>query len=266
MRPEAAVPGKSARFGRFCRGACASCVGHHDRSAMTTESPSWSSSLSKPIAALYKLGGLLLVFVFLGALMLLAGNFVTGTHATGIMTAGAALTFGCLFLYALPQLQATRATRKMREFCEQIDGNWWECVTPVDGTALSWIVIKAHPVENMVMLRGEGFDQNGVRFSTWSSVASCVNATENKVFYHWEGYQVAEPEKRYHGFGQIAFLGHGAKVDSGEGFFFDARLHDRVFTTKSFRLRRSTDASDETTLRAEPKGAAALIRKKIEQI
>ncbi len=230
---------------------------------MPTSAQGWSSSLSKPIAALYKIGGLLLVFVFLGGLMLLGGNFVSGAHSTGIMTVGAVLTFGCLFLYALPQLQAGRATRKTRDFCEQIAGNWWECVVPVDGTALSWIVIKAHPAENMVVLSGHGYDPTGSRFSTWSSVASCVNATENKVFYQWEGYQVAEPEKRYHGFGQISFQSDGDEVNSGEGLFFDARLHDKTFMTKSFRLRRSTEASDETTLRSDMKVAAALIRKKI---
>lgn len=232
---------------------------------MTTSAQGWSSSLSKPIAALYKLGGLLLVFVFLGGLMLLGGNFVSGAHSTGIMTVGAVLTFGCLLLYALPQLQAARATRTTRDFCEQIAGNWWECVVPVDGTALSWISIKAHPAENMVVLSGHGYDQAGVRFSTWSSVASCVNATENKVFYHWEGYQVAEPEKRYHGFGQISLQANGEKVDSGEGYFFDARLHDKTFMTKSFRLRRSTDSSDEAILRSDTKATAALIRKKISE-
>ena len=120
---------------------------------MPTELGKFSSGLGNTMTKLYKVGGQMLVFVFLGALLMLGGNYIPGTNPRFMVTVGARVTFVCLLLYAVPQMQVAGASRKMRDFCERIAGNWWERVTPVQGTALSWITIRALPASSTVQAK-----------------------------------------------------------------------------------------------------------------
>jgi hypothetical protein len=209
---------------------------------MTKSTDKFSGGLGKTMAALYKVGGLMLVLVFLGASLLFAGNFSHGAFPGAIVAIGAVLTFACLGLYAWAQKQATDATRKTREFSDQLAGDWWELVTPVHGTAVSWIIIRTHPVTGMVVLNGRAYDNDGVAFAKWDSVASSVDADNAKVFYHWRGYQIEAPQRNYEGFGEITFDTAGKLARTGDGKFFDARLDANTFVTKSFHLRRMPEA------------------------
>lgn len=225
------------------------------------------SNLGNSMADLYKVGGLMLTFVFVGALLMLGGHFVPGTNSRLVVILGAVVTIASLLLYALPQMQTAGAKRKTQDFCDHISGNWWERVTPIQGAALSWITIQAHPSTGTVVLNGCAFDSQGAEYARWESVASCVDADEAKVFYHWRGYQVTAPQNRYEGFGEITFRVAGEKVDTGNGVFFDARVGANSFTTKSFDLRRSTEPREEKTVEggADRDVIAALIRKKLDE-
>lgn len=198
---------------------------------------------------------------------MLGGNYIPGTNPRFMVTVGAIVTFVCLLLYAVPQMQVAGASRKMRDFCERIAGNWWERVTPVQGTALSWITIRALPATSTVVLNGRAFDNQGAEFAKWDSVASCVDAEQGKVFYHWQGYQTAAPQIRYQGFGEITFGVAEGRLDSGDGIFFDARLGPNTFSTKSSRFHRSTDPHEQQTVEegADKSATAALIQKKLSE-
>lgn len=227
----------------------------------------FSSGLAGTIARLYKIGGFMLVFVFLGALLTLGGNFFGGEHSGSIVTIGAIVTFACFVLYALPQVLAQKAGRQVRDFCERIAGNWWERVISAKGAALSWISVSVHPATNTAVLNGRAFDGHGVEFSKWDSVASSVDADQRKVFYHWQGYLMNDPQNRYEGFAEITFRVTGDHIDSGDGVFFDARLGAQTFTTKSFHLRRSTDPAEVKTMEegTDKTATAALIQKKLKK-
>jgi hypothetical protein len=227
----------------------------------------FSSGLGGTIIKLYKVGGLMLVFVFLGALLTLGGNFFGGEHSGFIVTFGAIMTFACLVLYALPQVVAAKAGRQARDFSERIAGNWWERVTPAQGTALSWISLRVNLATGTVVLNGRAFDNHGAEFAKWDSVGGSVDAEQGKIFYHWQGYQVSAPEVRYEGFGEVTFRETGDRIDHGDGVFFDARLGAGNFTTKSSRFRRSTDPAEEKAVEEGTNRAttAALIEKKLKE-
>lgn len=65
-------------------------------------------NLSSSIAQLYKTGGALLVFIFVGVLTMIIGNFSGGELSSWIFSIGAIVTIACLFLFVYLQVKQSK--------------------------------------------------------------------------------------------------------------------------------------------------------------
>lgn len=230
---------------------------------MAGNTESLSTKLANAMSKLYKVGGLILVFTFLGALFTLAGNLFGGPYAGVLVTVGALLTFTCLLLFALPQIPTLSANRKGHAFTDQIVGPWWEGVTPNGATAISWVMIQAQPLTGTVHLRGRAFDLQGAEFATWDSVASCVDADAQNIYYQWTGNLSSEPSKTFEGFGKIRLHGDEHGFETGDGFFFDYLVGATNLVIKSTRLRRCRDPKEVEIMNAGSREARTSLVQKI---
>src|SRR2546426_625498 len=81
-----------------------------------------SESLGKPLEALYRAGGLALVFVFVGLLSMLVGYLYTNNLSNWFFGIGAAITFLCMAFFGFGQVVVPmKARRLIRENEELID-------------------------------------------------------------------------------------------------------------------------------------------------
>jgi len=105
-------------------------------------------------------------------------------------------------------------------------------------------MIQAQPLTGTVHLRGRAFDLQGAEFATWDSVASCVDADAQNIYYQWTGNLSSEPSKVFEGFGKIRLHGDEHGFETGDGFFFDYLVGATNLVIKSTRLRRCRDPKE----------------------
>lgn len=196
------------------------------------------------------LGFFVLVVVAIELMLTTALAAVDKAHALAVVygmlfvviLAGVAVAF---FAYTKPSaLLGSTANRPhdeaVQSFATKISGHWWQWVTPKSPSALSWVDIWVDPVTGALKMHGTAYSDNGEAATEWDSVATCIVVTDNKVFYYWKG-GLTEGKPLYEGFGEFRFR---ASLESGRGFFSDAKLTDEVESitiTKKFNFRRATD-------------------------
>ena len=192
-----------------------------------------SNSLTSSLTNLHKAGGPLLVFIFVGVLTLISGNFFGGSYSGAIVAVGAVVTLACLALFAFGQVQGSaKAGQELHAFCELLVGHWWEYITPNDNSALSFVTIEPDPATGTIKLRGRAFGLDGDPMAKWETVAVCVKLGDKKVFYYWEGKFPRKTTASYEGFGQIAFHVSGDGIQNADGFFSDTNLENWSTTTR----------------------------------
>jgi|SRR5688572_3880536 len=211
-----------------------------------------AESLSAPITNVYNVGGLELVFVFVGTLTMMVGSFLGGNHSTIIVSVGAVLILLCFALFGYRQL-SSRQTREVqaitavRAFCKRIEGEWWEKVKREDEGAISFFRIEADPLFNSVRLAGDAYDVNGVPVARWNSIMARTIPEEKRVIYLWEGW-LKDPKVahvRFHGFGDTVFDGSlesPAPFSHGGGKFWNVNENNQETILKPFEVRRADRA------------------------
>jgi len=222
-----------------------------------------SKSLGDSMAKLYKIGGLMLVFVFVGTVTMTGGNFFGGEHSGIIVGVGAIVTLACLGLFARTQVQAIKMAQEVTGFCDLVTGSWWERIKPDNASALSFVTIETNPATGTIKMTGEAFDVNGKRAARWESMTSCINLAQRKTFYYWTG---AQEGASYEGFGEITFQPPDAgRIDRGNGFFSDTKLNEVSSTTKKeFTLWRCTDAKEMKIMSSfDEQAISELVRAKL---
>jgi len=227
-----------------------------------------SESLGGSILKLYKVGGLMLVFIFVGTLTMAGGNFFGGGHSGLIVAVGASVTLACLGLFGLTQVQAVKTTQRSRDFCDLIKGRWWERITPEDASALSFVTMEIDSATGTLRMNGDAFDVDGKLLAKWESVASCANEAERKVFYYWRGRHALRPAEPYEGFGEISFHMSAGQIDRGDGVFSDTNLSKLESTTrKGVILRRCADKKEAEVMESSDANSISdLVRAKLKQI
>jgi hypothetical protein len=89
---------------------------------LSTEVTRLSESISKPVERLFQVGGLVLVFVFLGFLLMIVGNLFDGNLSNWSFVVGATVVFSCLCLFLFGQLYVpSKAKKIIKENKEMID-------------------------------------------------------------------------------------------------------------------------------------------------
>lgn len=130
---------------------------------------------------------------------------------------------------------------RLKKFCSQLTGHWWERIKPEVPLAISFMEIYPDIATNTVKMKGKTYDTEGKLAATWESTASCVNANDRKVFYYWQGRHVSRPNEPYEGFGEKSFHSNAGELDSGIGIFSDTNVTDMKSTMKkTVEFRRST--------------------------
>jgi hypothetical protein len=154
--------------------------------------------------------------------------------------------------------------QSLRDFCERISGYWWERIVPDEPSAISFVAITADPATSMVKMKGKAYNRHGKLAAMWETVASCVNASESKMFYYWKGWHPARPNELYEGFGEVSFHESGNVIDSGVGIFSDTNVTDVKSTTrKSIELRRSSAPETQVMQNGDESSTAEMVRKKL---
>ena len=88
----------------------------------TTDITKLSDTISRPLEKLFRVGGLALVFVFIGFLCMLAGYIYRTELSIWIFSVGATIVFCCLSLFLFSQLAGpVKAARLVRENKQMID-------------------------------------------------------------------------------------------------------------------------------------------------
>ncbi len=211
-----------------------------------------SNSLGSSLTRLHKAGGPLLVFIFVGVLTLISGNFFGGSHSGAIVAVGAVVTLACLALFAFLQLQSSsKSNDELRSFCDQLAGYWWEHITPSDSSALSFVTIEPDHATGTVKLHGRSFDQDGEPMSRWETIAVCVKLGDKKVFYYWEGKFPSKATASYEGFGQMSFHATGENIDGADGFFSDTNLENWSTTTRKLVTFRRCSPPEAKIMNAD---------------
>lgn len=89
---------------------------------MNTNFVKFSDVLTASIEKLYRVGGLTLVFTFVGVILMVIGNFSISGFAVWVFGVGALLTIACLCLFVYFQIQAPmKAKRTLKENKETMD-------------------------------------------------------------------------------------------------------------------------------------------------
>ena len=204
-------------------------------------------SLASSIIQVYKAGGFLLTFIFVGAMMMVAARF--SDRLASLTTAGAVLTFACLLLFAwghiYAQIQAHRHTPGLRKFRERLEGCWWERIDAEEGSALSIFWIEQELFSDSVHLHGQSYDKDGKPAAYWSTAMARVLPQDQKIEYLWQGkHERHDPNVAFHGFGEMIFnspVDSSEKIARGSGRFWSVDESKKKAILKTIRLQRIQD-------------------------
>ena len=82
----------------------------------------FSDTLTDSLTSLYKVGGLVLVFIFIGVITMIFGNLSSSAMSKWIFLVGAVITFCCLGLFMYGQLRGpVKAAKLLRDNKETLD-------------------------------------------------------------------------------------------------------------------------------------------------
>lgn len=168
---------------------------------------------------------------------------------------------------ALLRTVATNATsevQSLQDFCNRISGHWWERLRPDEPSAISFVEIRPDSAKSTVKMKGKAYSRDGEFSGTWESVATCIDPSERKIFYYWEGRYPSRPNEPYEGFGEISFHEFSNRIDSGVGIFSNTNVTDMKSTTKkSVEFRRSAEPEIQVMQEGNDKSISEMVRKKL---
>ena len=154
------------------------------------------------------------------------------------------------------------AMRQVQDFCGLIVGDWWERITPDKLAALSFVEMRIDSSTGSIRMAGRAYARDGKLAANWETEATCIRASEAKVFYYWKGHIPTRPNERYEGFGELTFHESNGRLDRGDGLFSDRSLSNLKATTmKSAVLRRCTEQESRVLIAGESKPISELIRR-----
>jgi hypothetical protein len=194
---------------------------------------------------MYKAGGYLLTFIFIGASLMFLSRWFPPEHAPRVSIIGAILTFACLALVGWGQvygaMQNNRQVAGGSKFCARLEGLWWERIETEGDGALSHFRIEPDLSSNSVRLHGTMYNVSGQLTATWNSVMARVIPSENKIEYLWRGTLRTNAEFDLHGLGEISFDAPAestAPVERGGGRFWSVDPSKKIATLKTIHVRR----------------------------
>ena len=159
---------------------------------------------------------------------------------------------------------ATPEMQSLQDFCSRISGHWWERIKPDEPSAISFVEIRPDLATSTVKMKGNAYSRDGELAAVWESIASCINPSERKIFYYWEGRHPSRPNEPYEGFGEISFHEFSNRIDSGVGIFSDTNVTDMKSTTKkSVEFRRSAEPEIQVMQEGNDKFISEMVRKKL---
>lgn len=82
----------------------------------------FSDSLTSSLTSLYQVGGLVLVFIFIGVITMIIGNFSSSAVSNWIFAVGVTITICCLGLFVYTQVSGpVKAAHSLRDNKETLD-------------------------------------------------------------------------------------------------------------------------------------------------
>jgi hypothetical protein len=137
-----------------------------------------------------------------------------------------------------------------REFSQHIAGDWW-AFRDWDKDSLSLVHVSIDALSSMPRISGNNFGRDGIARAHWDSVASCVLASEGRLYYYFTGHHLprnpggGSASEKYHGFTEYTFDSPYEYPMTGKGEISDRNLRRRwVRTDLTLRLERCTDEAD----------------------
>ncbi len=159
---------------------------------------------------------------------------------------------------------STPEIKKLYDFCARVSGSWWEKITPVKSSALSFVELRADATTSSIKMKGRAYDRDGKLAAYWESVASCINPIERIMFYHWKGWHPARPNDPYEGFGEISFHESTKRFESGAGTFFDLNIKNmKSMTRKSVEFQRCVDTDIRVFHKGNEEEISEMVLKKL---
>ena len=167
----------------------------------------------------------------------------------------------------LRNIDKTQHARKLG-FTDLIIGAWWERMFQDEASAISFMEIDSDPKTNAIKIKGKAFEKKeGKYVANWKSIATCIDADAERVFYYWEGKHPTRPNEPYCGFGEIDFEIYQAASKKARGYFIDANEMDPTTTTKkTFKMRRCTDEEVRIMKGLEDDRINELVKKKLKEL
>lgn len=155
-----------------------------------------------------------------------------------------------------------------RNFCQLIEGAWWERMTRADASILSFFRIETDDAFSSAALTGRSYDEEGRHAANWKSVITRVDPEEEKLLYHWKGWH-SRPDianVAFHGFGEMEFdkpLAPGDVVTRGTGKFWNVdEAHPQNTVVKPIQLHRVRgDSAIATMTGGNEKAVRSLVKK-----
>lgn len=158
------------------------------------------------------------------------------------------------------QWKDVSAQKAARDFCERIEGAWWEVVESPVGKGLSFVLIERDEAANSVRLKGTTFDTKGRPWAKWEGLHARIAAEDGTIWYHWSGSHSQRASEVSEGFGETVFQapGGGGFFRRAHGTFWDInKIHPEQTTAKSTDLRR---IDEERTVKVMTEGKGAQVR------
>lgn len=158
------------------------------------------------------------------------------------------------------QVKDVAALKAARDFCERIEGPWWERVESPLGTGLSFLRIEREEATNSVRLKGSTFDTKGRQWAKWEGLHARVACDDKTIWYHWTGSHSRRASEVSEGIGETVFeaASAGGPFRRAHGTFWDInKVHPEQTTAKATELRR---IEDERTVKIMTEGTGAQIR------
>lgn len=213
----------------------------NDSKITITERATLISSIKTPLA-----------FYALALLIGEAGLIAFASKANGIsLTIGIVgmILFLFLAMYAVYLLVSSNKISSwdelQNEFCDQVEGSWWERINRKDGSHLSYFLAKRDPRTGDILFQGDGFDAVGSHSATWWSEMTRCYPSDRRIAYLWRGKHPTsnDANKGFHGFGTMQFSSNAGSPDllqRGGGDFWDVDEYQPDKTViKSIELRRA---------------------------
>ncbi len=165
------------------------------------------------------------------------------------------------------QPAAIYAYGELFNFCEKVEGCWWERVKPDTAAAISFVRIYLDRQTLTLKLKGRSFDTEGNYIAFWESNAASINLKERKVLYYWTGSFPSSPSEPFEGFGEISLFESVTEFKEGVGVFTNINVTDiKSISKKSFEMRRSTREEISIMESNDKKKICTLILDKIEKM